>query len=357
MGINQMRRMVEDPYLLIVPVLLLGLTLLVGLFVRRILISTLGAWAKRTNSHLGDLLSGTLRGSILLWFAILGVHLATQSSRIPPRYLHYIPKTLAFLWILSLTIAFSRLAGNAVRYYGTHVAGDGEMREVASLTQKLAQLIVVSFGIVLMLKIVFDINLTPVLATLGVGGLAVALALQDTLSNLFAGFYVSISGLLRIGDYIRLSTGEEGYVSDINWRCTTIRGMTNNIVVIPNSKLGQAIYTNYCLPDKRTDLSFSIGVAVDSDVDRVEEILLEETIAASRQIPGMVSDPQPYIRFVPGPSAFSLVYEINFSASEFGVQGQVQSELRKRIFKRLRKEGIVIPYPTSMVISEPRAGA
>src|SRR5580698_5851017 len=230
MGMSQMRGMVEDPFLLIVPLLLLLGTMLVGLLVRRILLNALRGWADRTKSQVGTLLHGTIRNSILLWFAILGLHLATQNSRIPTPYKHYIPPTLAFLWILSLTIAFSRLAGNAVRYYGTHVSDDGEMREVASLTEKLAQLVVVLFGMVLMLKIVFDVNLTPILATLGVGGLAVALALQDTLSNLFAGFYVSISGLLRIGDYIKLSTGEEGYVSDINWRCTTMRGISNNLV-------------------------------------------------------------------------------------------------------------------------------
>ena len=231
------------------------------------------------------------------------------------------------------------------------------MRAVASLTQKLAQIVVVLFGMVLMLKTVFDINLTPILATLGVGGLAVALALQDTLSNLFAGFYVSISGLLRIGDYIKLSTGEEGYVSDINWRCTTMRGISNNLVVIPNSKLGQAIFTNYFLPERRLVLSFSIGVGYESDVDHVEAILLDETISAARQIAGMVTDPPPYIRFIPGPSDFSLIFQINFSVTEYGDQSKVQSELRKLIFKRLKQEGIDMPYPTSTVIHEPRAGS
>ena len=349
--------MVEDPFVLVVPLLLLALTLVAGLIFRKILIAVLDGWSARTDSQLGRLFSGTIRGSILLWFAILGLHIATQNSKIPQRYLHFIPPTLALLWILSLTIAMSRLAGNAVRYYGTHVNGDGEMRQVASLTQKLAQLVVVILGTVWMLKVVFDINLTPVLATLGVGGLAVALALQDTLSNLFAGFYVSISGLLRIGDYIKLNTGEEGYVSDINWRCTTMRGISNNLVVIPNSKLGQAIFTNYFLPERRLVLSFSIGVGYDSDVDRVEAVLLEETLAASSTISGMVADPAPYVRFIPGPADFSLVFQINFSVSEFGDQYKVQSELRKLIFKRLKREGIVMPFPTRTVINESRAGA
>ena len=140
----------------------------------------------------------------------------------------------------------SRLAGNVVRFYGGRVTG---AQSVTSLTQKLAQLAVVAVGLVWLLKVVFNLSLTPILTTLGVGGLAVALALQDTLSNLFAGFYVSISGLVRIGDYIKLNTGEEGYITDINWRCTMMRGSTNNLVVIPNNKLGQAIYTNYNLPE------------------------------------------------------------------------------------------------------------
>ena len=95
-------------------------------------------------------------------------------------------------------------------------------RSVTSLSQKLAQLVVMVLGLIWMLKVVFNTSLTPVLTAFGVGGLAVALALQDTLSNLFAGFYVSISHLVRIGDYIKLSSGEEGYVADINWRCTDL---------------------------------------------------------------------------------------------------------------------------------------
>jgi small-conductance mechanosensitive channel len=357
MLMGQLTGMVQDPFVLLVPVLLFGGTVLVGIFIRQILHRTLAGWAERTDSHLAKLLHGTVRDSIVLWFAILGVHIATQNSKIPQRYLHYIPPTLALLWILMLTVSASRLAGNAVRFYGSRAAGDGEMRQVASLTQKLAQAVVVIFGIVWMLKVVFDINLTPVLATLGVGGLAVALALQDTLSNLFAGFWVSISGLLRIGDYIKLNTGEEGYVRDINWRCTTMRGISNNLVVIPNSKLGQAIFTNYFLPERRLVLSFSIGVGYGSDIDRVEAILLEETIAASGTIAGMVADPQPYVRFNPGPSDFSLIFQINFSVTEFGDQYKVQSELRKLIYKRLTREGIDMPYPTRVVINESRTGA
>ena len=232
----------------------------------------------------------SLRGPIVLWSIMLGLHLATQYSEIPQRYLKHVPSTLAALWILSLTIAMSHLAGNIVRFYGGRVTG---AQSVTTLTQKLAQMAVVAIGIAWLLKVVFNLSLTPLLTTLGVGGLAVALALQDTLSNLFAGFYVSVSGLIRLGDYIKLNSGEEGYVLDINWRCTTMRGTNNGLIIIPNSKLGQTIYTNYHLEDPRIGVSVTFGVGYESDIDRVTAILLEEAKLAAAEVPGILREPEP----------------------------------------------------------------
>jgi small-conductance mechanosensitive channel len=341
--------LLRDPGVLVVPLVILIGSLLAGLIVRSMLLRGVRAWAAATDSELSLLLHGSLRGPIMLWSLILGLHLATQNSEIPRRYLYYIPQTLAILWILSLTIVASRLAGNIVRLYGARVTG---AREVASLTQKLAQLAVVAVGLTLMLKIVFNISPAPIFATLGVGGLAVALGLQNTLSNLFAGFYVSISGVIRIGDYIKLDSGQEGYITDINWRCTIMRGVTNNLVVIPNSKLGQAIFTNYALPEPRIAVSTSIGVGYDSDIDRVEAILLEEVVGAVGSVGGLLKDPPPYVLFNPGPGDSALIFRVFFSVNDFGDQDTVQSELRKRIVKRLQREKITIPFPTRTVIVE-----
>jgi small-conductance mechanosensitive channel len=342
------QQMLKDPFALVVPLVYLAAAILGGLVIRSVLFRIVRGWAARTGSNIDILIAGSLRGPIVLWSLILGLHLATQNSEIPRIYLTYIPRTLAVLWIWSLTMAMSRLAGNAVRFYGGRVTA---AQSVTSLTQKLAQLAVVLLGLAALLR-VFEVNLTTILTTLGVGGLAVALALQDTLSNLFAGFYVSISGLVHIGDYIKLNTGEEGYVADINWRCTTMRGGSNNLVIVPNSKLGQAIYTNYNLPDRRMGMSVSFSVGYDSDVDRVQEILLEETIAAGSEVQGLVNEPAPSVLFNPGPGESALVFQVNFSVSEFGGQYRVQSELRKRILKRLKAEGITLPFPTRTVLFE-----
>jgi small-conductance mechanosensitive channel len=344
-----LRELAADPFAVVTPLILFVTTVLAGLILRRILFGVVRKWAASSDSHLDSLIIDTLRGPIVLWAIILGLHIATQNSEIPRRYLHYLPITLEALWVWSLTIAAGRFAGNAVRFYGGHVTGT---QAVTSLTQKLVQLAVVAVGIVWMLKVVFDISLTPILTTLGVGGLAVALALQDTLSNLFAGFYVSISGLVHMGDYLKLNSGEEGYVMDINWRCTTMRNLGNNLIIIPNAKLGQAIYTNYSLPQPRLGISVSFGVGYDSDIDRVEAILLDEATAAASSIPGILTDPAPSIRFTPGPGDWALVFQISFHVTEFKDQYLAQSEMRKRLFRRLQRENITMPFPTQTVLLE-----
>jgi small-conductance mechanosensitive channel len=217
--------------------------------------------------------------------------------------------------------------------------------------------VVLALGLIWLLKVVFGTSLTPLLTAFGVGGLAVALALQDTLSNLFAGFYVSISRLLRIGDYIKLSSGEEGYVTDINWRCTTMRTNGNNMIVVPNNKIGTTIYTNYYLPEPRMAMSVTFRVDNNSDIDRVEAILLDETNAALAVLDGLLSEPPPSISFSPGPGDYSLGFQVNFNVASFSDQYPVQSELRKRIYKRLLRENINMPFPTNTVIVESKPPA
>ncbi len=186
---------------------------------------------------------------------------------------------------------------------------------------------------------------------LGVGGLAVALALQDTLGNLFGGFYITIAGQVRLGDYIRLNgTGEEGYVADISWRSTTIRTLMNSMVIVPNSKLSQAIVTNFMLPEKSMGISIGVGVSYDADPDRVEQALMEIGQAATKEIDGMLPNGEVSVRLIPGFGDSALQFQLNVKISEFSRQYVVQHELRKRILKRLREEKIEMPYPTQTLL-------
>ena len=154
----------------------------------------------------------------------------------------------------------------------------------------------------------------------GVGGLAVALALQDTLSNFFAGLHLLIEQPIRVGDFIKLETGQEGIVEDISWRTTRIRMPSNDLVILPNSKLTQSVVTNYSLPDPRRSTSLSVQVPPDTDVERVERLLVEEASKAAGRLPGLWAEPPPSAQLVTGfggsPLEFSLAVSIRDYADQ-----------------------------------------
>ncbi|TLY18330.1 MAG: mechanosensitive ion channel, partial [Nitrospirae bacterium] len=135
------------------------------------------------------------------------------------------------------------------------------------------------------------------LTALGVGGLAVALALQETLSNFFAGVHLLLEKPLRVGDFVKLESGQEGYVVDIGWRTTRIRMLPNNMVIVPNSKITQSILTNYYLPDPTMALLIPVSASYDGDPHHVERVLVEEATKAIGQIPGLLAEPAPFVRF------------------------------------------------------------
>ncbi len=333
-----------DPMQLAAPALVFAVTLIAGWVVRGVILRALRGWTSRTGSG-GRFLGETLSGPLLIWTLILALHLAIQFSHLPAAAIGWGANALFVLWIVSLTIVCMRAVGNLVRVYGAQIPG---ALAVTTLTQNLAQIAVAILWALVALAH-FHVSIAPILTALGVGGLAVALALQDTLSNLFGGFYVAVAGQVRVGDYIRLNTGEEGYVADIGWRSTTLRALANNIVIVPNAKLAQANVTNFYLPEKRMSASVQVGVGYDCDPDRIESILAEIGKQGAGEIPGMLAEPAPSAAFDPGFGESALTFTLNYQVAEFAHQFSVRNELRKRILRRFRQEGIAIPFPTRTV--------
>ncbi len=352
-GIQGLRELLANrPMELIVPLVVFAVTLAAGYLVRRVLLRALRAWNARTETRPGRILTEALRGPMAIWVLILAVHLAIESSTLPPRFTRWSPRVLGALLILSLTLMSMRLAGDLVRNYGAHIPG---ALPVTTLTQTLAQLAVVILGVLVLLN-QLGFSVTPILTALGVGGLAVALALQDTLSNLFAGFYVAVAGQVRLGDYIKLDSGQEGYVTDIGWRSTTIRALSNNYIIVPNSKMAQSIVTNYHLPEKRMSSQVQVGVSYDADPAQMERVLLEIAAAGVREIPGMLAEPAPSVALDPGFGESSLGFSLNYSVAEFASQFGVRNELRRRILLRFREERIEMPFPTRTVLLQRPGG-
>jgi small-conductance mechanosensitive channel len=190
------------------------------------------------------------------------------------------------------------------------------------------------------------VTLTAVWTTLGVGSVAVALALQETLSNFFSGLYLLADRPVGPNDYIKLDSNQEGYVLRIGWRSTVLRTLGNNYVVIPNSTLAKATVTNYSSPERRMSYSLPVSVAYGTDPSQVEKALLEAAHEAIRDgLEGLLAQPEPSVSLIPGFGASSLDFSLGLQVRQFTDQFPVQSELRKRILKKFRDVGIDMPFP------------
>jgi small-conductance mechanosensitive channel len=193
------------------------------------------------------------------------------------------------------------------------------------------------------------ISLAPALTALGVGSLAVALALQDTLSNFFSGLYIVVDKPVRPGDFIRIDPTYEGYVESIGWRSTHLRTIANNLVIIPNATLSKAIITNYTLPNPHVASNVRVDVAADSDIDRVEDALADEAKRAL-DLPGIAQAPVPSVTMNPGFVDGGIGFTVLFHVRSFGEQVNVQHAIRKRVAARFKKEGIALATVRTAVL-------
>ncbi len=314
-----------------------------ALFARKLLFAGLQRWTARTDTTIDDALLGVIRGPSIFWTIALGLYVGIGTSVLPPRLIQIAFTVLHALVILSFTFVAANLASHLLRY-----AAQRAELPLTGLAQGVVTSVVIALGVVVLLG-TMGVSITPILTALGVGGLAVALALQDTLSNLFAGIHILVEKSIRVGDAVRLDSGEEGTVTDIGWRTTRIHLPPNNVVIIPNNKLAQARVLNYSLPDRSMALLIPISVSYDVDLDLVQRLLVEEATRDIGEIAGLLSHPAPIVRFIPGFGQSSLDLTLVVQVREFGDQPLVQHALRLRVLRRFRAEGVEIPYPSRTI--------
>ncbi len=329
---------------LALPLAILLIVLVLGFILRKFLFKHLSRLAQNTKSGLDDSVISAIKGPFIIWFLMLGIYIALQFSELPQNYVQIAGKILLVLGLFSAILVLANISSNLTNLYSSRWS---RTLPGASLTQAVIRIIIFGVGFLVILN-TLGIAITPVLATLGVGGLAVALALQDTLSNLFAGFHIVLNRIVRVGDYIKLDTGEEGYVTDINWRTTQVRMLPNNIILIPNAKLTQTNITNYYLPAKEMAVRINIGVHYNSDLQHVERITCEVAKEVMQEVPGGVPEFDPFIRYHTFGDS-SIQFTVILRAREYVDQYIVKHEFIKRLHQRYAQNGIVIPYPIMAV--------
>jgi small-conductance mechanosensitive channel len=337
---EQLASSMKKVFEVVLPLAVVAVTLAIGYIIRKIAFERLAKWSKDTAGGVGDIISSIIKGPFIIWVLMLGIYFALEISTLPYRVVRVANQTLLVLGVFSVTLVLANLATRLIKIHSSRLE---TAMPVTSLTQNIARIIVFGIGILIILSSL-GISITPILATLGVGGLAVALALQDTFSNFFAGFHIIAARQIKVGDYVKLDSGEEGYVVDITWRTTKIRMLPNNVVLIPNERLTKAIVTNYYLPDREMAVLVNLGVHYNSDLEKVEKVTCEVAKEVMKTVPGGVPDFQPFIRFDTFGDS-SIGFTAVLRAKEFVDQYLIKHEFVKRLHERYAKEGIVIPYP------------
>ncbi|MDG5802569.1 mechanosensitive ion channel family protein [Streptomyces ossamyceticus] len=335
--------------------LVAGIILAAGLlaaFLLRLLLRWLGGHATKTRWSGDDVIVDALR-SLVPWGAFVGGAAAAAAALPLTRTVHHhVNQSLTVLLILVATITAARVIAGLVRTVTQSRAG---VAGSVTIFVNITRVAVLALGCLVILQ-TLGIPVAPLVTALGVGGLAVALALQDTLANLFAGIHILASKTVQPGDYIRLSSGEEGYVVDINWRQTTIKSLSNNLVIIPNGQLAGTNMTNFNQPEQDMTLLVQVGVAYDSDLEHVERVTNEVIAATMKDVEGAKPDHEPAVRFHTfGDSRIGMT--VILGVGEFSDQYRIKHEFIKRLHRRYRAEGIHIPAPRRTVTLQPGPGA
>ena len=332
---------------LLTSAVIMGAAVVIALLFSRVIFRLLLRAARLSAGDLDDRIVAAAKGPVTGYIILLGLYLAIEVPlTLPAAVDDVVGKAAALAGVVISAILINAIGATALRWFeeylsNTDAAGTGSW--ALPLVRRGMLALVFAMAVMVSLDIL-GINISPLIAGLGIGGLAVALALQPTLSNLFAGTYVITEGVVSAGDYIEMEGGITGYVVDVNWRSTRLRTWTNNLVIIPNSRFAETIITNYSKPDEHVNLYLTCGVAYESDLQQVEAASMEVMQEVEREHQGVVPGYGVYFgyeNFGESNIDFWLFMQAKNRLAGF----EVQSELIKRLHARLTAEGIVINYP------------
>lgn len=290
-----------------------------------------------------------------LWVLVLLLGLWAVAVQIPvpeawaENYQKYLGMAASVLVTILVIYGLLRLFNAFAEQHRVRLREAHDPRSIyVGAIKKIVSIVLLVLGMIIILgQLGYEIG--PLLASLGIAGIAVALALQDTLGNLFAGFYLTFDQPIRPGDYIKLNSGEEGFVEEIGWRNTRIRPWQNNIVIIPNSKLSETVITNWHLPEPEMSVYVWCGVDYGSDLEQVERVCIEVGQEVLSRVEGAVRDWQPAVRFKEFADS-NINFVVVLRAADPTVTYLLQHEYMKALLKRFKQEGIEISWPVQKVV-------
>lgn len=312
------------------------------LIVKKVFFSKFKKFAEKTATKIDDVILYSMDLPLTLLIFVSGIFVLNNFFEFGMDSELLVAVDIAFkaTAIIAIIIFFDRLFKGLIDSYSGNVR---ILKDSGGMLHLVVRIIVIGLGILILLDN-FGISITPIIASLGIGSLAVALALQPTLENFFSGIQIMVDRPVKVGQFIKLDSGEEGYVHKVGWRSTWVRMLPNNTVVIPNKVLVNSKVLNYYYPETEMAVLVQVGVHYDSDLEHVEKITIEVAENVLNEVQGGVGEFQPFIRYHTF-NDFSIDFTVILRAREFVDGYLIKHEFIKRLHKRFNAEGIVIPYP------------
>ncbi|MCK4730603.1 MAG: mechanosensitive ion channel family protein [Candidatus Aenigmarchaeota archaeon] len=297
----------------------------------------------KTKTTMDDELVEACHKPIYMGIMLIGGYYAVNYLKVLIPYKASIETFFVVAGVALSTWTLVKIIDTFVMHYTTKDKTSRAQKTVFLSLKGLINIFIYVIAIFIILSY-FNVEITPLLASLGVAGLAVALALQSTLANYFAGLYISSDRSIKISDYIELENGLKGHVEKIGWRSTQIRTLPNNLVIIPNAKLSEMIVTNYSDPTEELSFSVNCGVGYDSDLEKVEKITISVAKKMLKSVDGGVETYEPLMRFKNFGDS-NIEFSIILRVKEFVSQYKMRHEFIKALTKEFRKNKIEIAFP------------
>ncbi len=297
---------------------------------------------RASHRDLDEALAGALRGPVVLLVFAQALFFALRTLSYLGPHRPRVDQVWVAATVAVVTFATQRIVSRLLTWYTgrSSVAGGRLDSRSAPLLRRAAGVVIVLAGAMIVLD-TLGIQISPLLAGLGIGGLAVALALQPLLANLFASSYMLSDASVRVGDQIEVAGGPSGRVEDIGWRATRLRNGDNNIVIVPNSLLAGSVVTNYSAGDPTMDARVELGLPYTADLARVVELLTAEARRVRDEEPGAAPGSEPVVRLTRFADA-NIEVVVRVRAQSFADAAALRHVLMQRMHARLIAEGIAV---------------
>ncbi len=325
-------------------IILVG-SILFAYIVRLFLNKYISKLTARTQTDLDDKIFDAVKGPLVVIIIVAGFYISLQSLSVVASYKNWLDRIYIVITIIIVALLVTKLLSLLITSW---FKVQKKFEKTPKLLTKIVNVVIYLIAFLMILD-VFSIEITPLLATVGLGGLAIGLALQATLSNFFAGLHILSDKPIVIGDFIEIPEANiTGFVEDIGWRSTRIRTLPNQVIIVPNTKLAESIIINDSLPEEEIAALVQVGVAYTSDLRKVERVTIEVAREIQKTVQGAVKTFEPFIRFHTFGDS-NINFSVILRVEKFVDRHLVIHEFIKALKERYDKEKIEISWPVRKI--------